>query len=123
MELRWEVCIDCLDPEALAPFWQELLGYERGEAWGPYVELRDPTRRLPNLLLQRVPESKTVKNRLHLDIYTHEAEEVLARALELGASPSGERRMASDGSGGWFQVLLDPVGNEFCVCTEIPKDS
>jgi predicted enzyme related to lactoylglutathione lyase len=118
MKLRWEVCIDCVDPEALAPFWEGLLGYERGEQWGPYVELRDPSGRHPNLRLQRVPEAKTVKNRLHLDLYSREAEELLARARELGDAHVGERRRSSDDAGQWFQVLTDPAGNEFCICTE-----
>lgn len=118
MDLRWEICIDCLDPEALAPFWEALLGYERGGFSQTYLELKDRRGRLPNLLLQRVPEAKQTKNRLHLDIYTHQAEEVLAKAIELGATLQGERIANSNGDGGWFQVLTDPAGNEFCVCTE-----
>lgn len=118
MELRWEICIDCLDPEALAPFWEELLGYERGGYSQTYLELKDRQGRLPNLLFQRVPEEKTTKNRLHLDIYTPQAAELLDKAQELGATPQGERIANSSGDGGWFQVLTDPAGNEFCICTE-----
>lgn len=118
MELRWEICIDCQDPEALAPFWEQLLGYERGGQSATYLELKDRGGTLPNLLFQRVPEAKVTKNRLHLDIYTPHAAQLLTRAVELGAMPQGERIPNSNGDGGWFQVLTDPVGNEFCICTE-----
>lgn len=117
--LRWEICLDCNDPEELAPFWEALLGYRRvGEPGsGQYLTLRDPDGAAPPILLQRVPEPKTTKNRLHVDVYTREPEALLARAVELGATPVGERIAESSGVG-WFQVLTDPAGNEFCVCTE-----
>lgn len=121
MEPRWELCIDCLDPLALAPFWEALLGYRRTHQAlsGPYLELAHPEGRGQVILLQKVPEPKQVKNRLHLDLYSTDAEALLARAVELGATVQGERMPESDGSG-WFQVLTDPAGNEFCVCTERP---
>lgn len=118
MELRWEICIDCLDPEALAPFWEGLLGYERGGVSQTYLELKDRQGTLPSLLFQRVPEPKVTKNRLHLDLYTPHAEELLEKAVTLGAAPRGERVANTNGDGGWFQVLTDPAGNEFCICTE-----
>ncbi|GAA1432935.1 VOC family protein [Streptomyces thermospinosisporus] len=65
------------------------------------------------LLFQRVPEPKTVKNRLHLDLHPGEGrrEAEVARLEELGASV---QRQVREPSGAWT-VMLDPEGNEFCV--------
>lgn len=69
----------------------------------------------PRLLLIRVPEGKTVKNRMHLDLQPpawRTRDEEVERALGLGAKLLDDRR-ESDGSG-WV-VLADPEGNEFCI--------
>ncbi|MFE7757568.1 VOC family protein [Streptomyces sp. NPDC057429] len=65
------------------------------------------------LLFQRVPEPKTVKNRLHLDVHTApgQRDSEVARLVALGA---GVLRTVEEPGGSW-QVLLDPEGNEFCV--------
>ncbi|MET7368916.1 VOC family protein [Streptomyces sp. NPDC005566] len=65
------------------------------------------------LLFQRVPEPKTVKNRLHLDVHTPpgQREAEVERLVGLGA---GVLRTVDEPSGSW-QVLVDPEGNEFCV--------
>jgi hypothetical protein len=65
------------------------------------------------LLFQRVPEEKTAKNRLHLDLHPGEGrrEEAVARLEGLGARAL--RRVAEQG-GEWV-VMADPEGNEFCV--------
>ena len=57
---------------------------------------------------------RLVKNRLHLDILTAEAEETIARLITLGATRLGTAMSGSEG--GWWQVMADPEGNEFCVC-------
>jgi len=62
--------LDCHDPEVLADFWTAALGYVRLGAAGNYVLLVDPDRTGPKLLLQRVPEAKSAKNRMHIDIVT-----------------------------------------------------
>lgn len=66
------VTMDCADPEKLAGFWGELLGRKTGPT-GPdnedYWAVRDPDGKGPLLLLQRVPEPRTAKNRVHLDLW------------------------------------------------------
>ena len=108
--------LDCEDPDALCLFWTEALGYRRAGAVGPYVGLRPlPEEEGPELLLQRVPEVKTGKNRMHLDIRTKDIEDEVERLCQLGASVlSG--KITEDGVD-WF-VLADPEGNEFCVVGE-----
>ena len=105
-----EVVVDCHDPLALAGFWAEVLGGT--------PELRDPDWcRLqapgsPLIAFQRVPEPKSTKNRLHLDVLVDDIESATATAEALGATRIGERHHDVAGS---FQVLADPEGNEWCV--------
>ena len=115
---RVHVGIDCVDPTSLAPFWAAALGYEVGEAipGGTYQFLVPPDDARPAVYLQRVPEDKVVKNRVHLDLRTAEAPELIERLLGLGASCIGQRQSGSTCA--WWQVMSDPVGNEFCVCFE-----
>ena len=110
-----EVCIDTTDPERLADFWSGLLGYrpEPSES-GRWVHLDPPAPGLPVLNLQRVPEAKAGKNRLHLDLYVADPDAWIARGEELGAT----RLALHDDPADWFQVMADPEGNEFCVCRE-----
>jgi hypothetical protein len=117
MRPRVEVGIDCLDPFSLAPFWIAALGYTRGEGVGdPYLDLLPPDGDGPVIFLQRVPEPKVGKNRLHLDLYTRAPELLVERLHGLGASLVGEPVGPADH---WsFQVMADPEGNEFCVCRE-----
>jgi predicted enzyme related to lactoylglutathione lyase len=105
-----EVVIDCADPGALAGFWAQVLGgkpLERDEAWW-YILPPGWTQ----LSFQRVPETKTVKNRLHLDVLVEDITAATAAAQELGARLVGE---VHHGEAGSFQVLLDPEGNEWCL--------
>lgn len=113
---RLEVGIDCRDPVALAPFWLAALDYlgVRGDG-EPYLDLLPPTG-APPVYLQRVPEGKTVKNRVHLDLFTPEPEALVDRLVALGATRVGEP--FGDGPAWSWQVLADPEGNEFCVCRE-----
>jgi hypothetical protein len=109
------VVFDCHDPLALARFWSEVTGRPMGnddeEAWVDITD--DPDSMVPDLLFQRVPEGKTVKNRVHLDLEPSiPREEEVERILGLGATMEADRRNP-DGTG-WV-VLLDPEGNEFCV--------
>lgn len=109
--------IDCADPYLLAGFWQQVLGYSRpydNNPGDPEAVLIPPGGVGPNVLFLRVPEGKTVKNRLHLDVQPAEGtrDEEVARLLELGATQVSDHRRL-DGSG-WV-VLADPEGNEFCV--------
>ncbi|HEY3477534.1 MAG TPA: VOC family protein [Streptomyces sp.] len=104
--------LDCVDPDTLAPFWAAALGYAVLRRVPPYVVLGHPSAPLPELLLQRVPEPKQGKNRMHLDLRVREVEPELARLLDLGA-----RRVRGpfDDEGTLTVVLADPQGNEFCL--------
>jgi predicted enzyme related to lactoylglutathione lyase len=113
--VRIEIGIDAVDPEALAPFWAEALGYTIGDMdrAGTYLDLVPPDAE-PVVYLQRVPEPKAVKNRLHLDLWTDEPEETIERLISLGARRLG--KPVSGSEGGSWQVMADPEGNEFCIC-------
>jgi predicted enzyme related to lactoylglutathione lyase len=105
-----EVVIDCTNPKALAKFWAQVLGgepIERDEAWW-YILPPSWTQ----LSFQRVPEVKTVKNRLHLDVLVEDIATATLQAQALGAHCIGDVHHAQAGT---FQVLLDPEGNEWCV--------
>jgi predicted enzyme related to lactoylglutathione lyase len=107
------VTMDAADPEALAPFWAAALGYRVAGAEGDYVALVPLAGGGPNVLLQQVPEPKSGKNRVHLDLKVPDIEAEAARLESLGA-----RRTAGPVSelGSRWIVMADPEGNEFCVC-------
>ena len=105
--------IDGADTFALAGFWSALMGTEIDEVAndGHYIDLR-ATDRIPVLRFQRVPERKTLKNRLHLDIEVEDLSGSIARVRELGGSIVRNVRTEY----GWdYAVLADPEGNEFCA--------
>jgi predicted enzyme related to lactoylglutathione lyase len=108
-----ELCIDCTDPPLLAAFWKEVLGWQISEEEEDSVELKNPESEWPVLLFVRVPEKKTTKNRLHIDVSardrTQDAE--LERMLALGAT----RADVGQGEDVSWVVLADPEGNEFCL--------
>jgi predicted enzyme related to lactoylglutathione lyase len=106
--------LDCADPESLARFWSAALGYESLGSAGNYVLLVSPTPGKPKLLLQRVPEPKTTKNRMHVDIETPEIEPEAKRLEGLGAIRLRDEQLSEHGST-WI-LMADPEGNEFCVC-------
>ena len=113
------VTLDCHDPEALAPFWEGALRYRRTRATGPYVALvPDGVTDGPTLLLQRVPEPKVGKNRMHLDLRVRDLDMELARLLRLGATKESE---LIDEDGFRWYVVADPEGNELCVITSAPE--
>jgi glyoxalase superfamily protein len=110
---------DCADPRGLATFWATALSYEiyaPNEAEGE-VELRDPTGAGPRLGFMKVPETKVVKNRVHLDLLpdtTLEAE--VERLTAAGATPVKTLRdPESMVDPMHWTVMTDPEGNEFCV--------
>ena len=106
--------LDCTNPDVLARFWSEALGYTTVGSAGSYVMLVDADGVKPKLLLQAVPEPKAAKNRMHLDIDAHDVEAEVARLETLGARrlEAGSR---SEHGTSWV-IMADPEGNEFCVC-------
>ena len=118
------ITFDCADPYRLAGFWSEVTGYSEDPENGNAPE--DPEALLvgadgqPNLLFIKVPEGKTTKNRVHLDLMPtqHTRDQEVARLLELGATLVADHRRP-DGTG-WV-VLADPEGNEFCVERSAPE--
>ncbi|HST72783.1 VOC family protein [Kocuria sp.] len=117
----YSVAVDCRDPEALARFWCEALGYVvHGEAEG-YVGIAPPEDAAgPRLDFLLVPEPKTVKNRLHLDLRAADGDQAgeVARLESLGA----RRADVGQGSDVTWVVLADPEGNEFCVLADLEDD-
>ena len=111
--IRLSVVLDCRDPESLAGFWTAALHYERVASDGDFVGLRDPQNRLPTLVLQRVPEPKSTKNRMHLDVFSDQFAHDFARLRQLGATVVTPEHVESDGTR--LTVLADPDGNEFCL--------
>lgn len=102
------VAVDCADPPALADFWAALLGGEVERFPDGDVRLHPPGG--PVLDFLRVPDTKTVKNRLHLDLDTTDLVTAVEHALALGATKADDVYVGT----GW-QVLRDPEGNEFCL--------
>ncbi|MEU5535502.1 VOC family protein [Streptomyces sp. NPDC020362] len=114
MALEWEqVNVDAADPVALGRWWAEALGWVVVNDAHDEFEIRPAPDRLPGLLFAPVPEKKTVKNRLHLDLRPEDQAAEVARLLSLGARHAdvGQDEQA------WV-VLADPEGNEFCVLGE-----
>jgi hypothetical protein len=105
--------IDCADPRGLAKFWIEAAGYivEWDGGDGEYVVLAPGSGDGLRLGLQRVPEAKAGKNRLHLDWTATDRGAEVERLVGLGATVVDEH----DLGGLAWTVLTDPVGNEFCV--------
>jgi hypothetical protein len=136
-----QVVFDCAEPDRLASFWAEVLGYRKQpppegfESWDAFAasigipeEQRDgwsavidPEGKRPRVFFQRVPEGKVVKNRVHLDVNVGEdlqGEERIARTRQeadrverLGAT----RVREYDERGEFWIVMQDIEGNEFCL--------
>ena len=115
-------CIDAADPYAQTMWWAQVLDDHRltDEGQNPGDEecgLEGPDGRW--LLFLKVPEPRTVKNRMHVCLRPTDRtrDEEVDRLLALGATLVNDLRNAEDG--GWA-VLADPEGNEFCVLREVP---
>lgn len=113
------IVIDCADIERSARFWTEVLGYvRRRESEGTYQSLIPADGSGIEVLLQRVPDVKAGKNRLHLDLRTPDMEAEVARVVALGARQLTDRPLVEDGLR--WHVLADPDGNELCVLEPHP---
>ncbi|HJD83289.1 VOC family protein [Kitasatospora aureofaciens] len=108
------VTIDCADPHALAAFWAQALDGTVGEDDNPGDEEAEVNSEGASLLFIRVPEGKSVKNRVHLDLQPQDRgrDEEVERLVALGATVLADLRRP-DGTG-WV-TLADPEGNELCV--------
>lgn len=102
--------MDARDPTALGIWWQNALGWVVVNDDPEEFEIRPAADRLPGLLFVRVPEQKSIKNRLHLDFRPNDRDAEVERLLALGAT----RADVGQGEQSWT-VLADPEGNEFCV--------
>ncbi|MUM15735.1 VOC family protein [Mycobacterium sp. CBMA271] len=116
MANRWfGLTIDCTDPTRLALFWGALLDLAPSTEHGDdpdWATLGSRTGSQPRLTFQRVPEPKTSKVRLHLDVDVDDIEAARAQVESLGGSWSGERH---DYDEGVVLVMLDPERHEFCL--------
>jgi len=112
MALEWEQTnVDASDPERLGRWWAEALGWVVVNDDPDEFEIRATPDRVPGLLFASVPEPKSVKNRLHLDLRPDDQGAEVARLL-IGAQ---RVNIGQTGDESWV-VLADPEGNEFCVC-------
>jgi predicted enzyme related to lactoylglutathione lyase len=111
------VTFDCQDAGAVALFWEAVTGHPKKLELQPgndYWVVSPPDGSSPQLVFVTVPEKKSTKNRVHLDLLPNDSsqDEEVARLLDLGATVVDDRRRSSPG--GWV-VMADPEGNEFCV--------
>lgn len=136
------VTFDCADPDRMSTFWSAALDYQK-RSWSDDAELRrsllasglteddlaarglaeDPAGVGPRLLFQKVPEPKTAKNRMHLDINVgagkpaehHEVDAEVERLVGLGATVLRKHAATWGIWPEYHYVMADPEGNEFCV--------
>ena len=116
------ITVDAHDPLALAQFWAEALGWKIGEEVNEIEvwierELGDPKNTgFPDILFLKVPDSKVVKNRLHLDLRPDDQDAEVARLEKLGAKKI-DIGQSTDPDTTWV-VMADIEGNEFCILRE-----
>jgi hypothetical protein len=116
-----EIAIDASNPHSLAQFWCDVLGWVVTDADDDEVEVRpagsdSKSSIIPSLMFVRVPEAKSVKNRVHLDVNSYDTDQAteLERLLGLGATYVD----VGQGDVRWH-VLADPEGNEFCLLRSV----
>jgi hypothetical protein len=122
-----QVTFDCAEPQRVARFWCEVLGYVAPESSDPpdpaWAACVDPTGVGPRLFFQRVPEGKVAKNRMHLDVRVGTGlvgeerlaviEAECARLVPLGAVRG--RLLLADEENESCLNMQDVEGNEFCL--------
>jgi len=140
MAYTFQVAVDCADPHTLADWWAEALGWQvepsdeafirrmvdAGHAaesdtkthrgvlvWRGGQAINHPDGGAPRVLFQLVPEPKTVKNRMHLDVRVG-AENIENEVARLTASGARELWRGNQGPHSWV-TMADPEGNEFCI--------
>ena len=103
-----QICIDAVDVDALAHWWSAVLDWPLVVDEDGDVVLRPPGG--AEWLFLPVPEGKTIKNRIHVDLRPDDQQAEVERVLGLGA----RRVDIGQGEQSWV-VLADPEGNEFCI--------
>ena len=109
----YSTTIDCADAGKLAAFWAEVLGRSLDPEPSPFfasIGRTAPDEQSVMMFIQ-VPESKTVKNRMHLDLQADDRAAEVERVVDLGATIQSEH---SEYETRWT-TLADPEGNEFCI--------
>jgi hypothetical protein len=117
MKARVDLVLDCTNPQNLAQFWRDALGYREYFVDTSMAVLVPKENDLPPLVLQGVPEPRAGKNRMHLDIVVDDIEPEIRRLQALGAIRLDEGAQ-SFGETQWVR-MADPEQNEFCVCTGV----
>ena len=106
------VTFDCVNPCHLSEFWSEVTGYEPVTVRDDFVALAAPDKRgVRGILFWQVPEPKTAKSRMHVDLASKDPQDEIERLIGLGAQKVDYR----EGNGTSWTVMLDPEGNEFCI--------
>ena len=114
MGSRWyTVVVDAANPALMARFWAAVLDYEIVFEQPDEVVIAKDRATYPGIIFVPVPEAKTTKNRLHIDLNPDNQEAEVARLLGLGA----KRVDVGQNDEVTWVVMADPEGNEFCVLT------
>jgi predicted enzyme related to lactoylglutathione lyase len=110
--LRWySIVVDSRDHHSLAPWWAQVLGWQVVYEDDDEVGIARAEDAEPGLTFVPVPEGKTVKNRLHIDLAPDDQDAEVWRLVSLGARRTDVGQTAE----ATWVVLRDPEGNEFCV--------
>ena len=112
-----QVNIDCLDAHSLRAFYCAALDYRPEGETGVYTSCAPGEGTVgPKLIFQKVPESKSAKNRVHLDLIVGDIEAESTRFIALGATRVTAEPVC-EGDECWI-IMLDPEGNEICLCRQ-----
>jgi Glyoxalase-like domain len=142
MSVGFQVTFDAANTEQLARFWAAVLGYREMpppdgfDSWDSFADsvgipsderdslfaIVDPDGVRPRLLFQKVPEGKAAKNRVHLDVNVavgitaaDERKAAVAKKVEELRTLGASEEQTFDEPTGYWTVMRDPEGNEFCV--------
>jgi hypothetical protein len=106
------VTFDCADPARLSTFWSEVTGYEQTTVREDFAALAAPDARgVRGILFWKVPEPKSAKSRMHVDLASKSPADEIERLIALGA----QKVVHHEGNGTSWTIMLDPEGNEFCI--------
>jgi len=113
------ITFDCVDNHKLAAFWASVLEVDIAKTRDDAFAAIGPLPNGQHLLFLNVPEAKTAKNRVHLDLHTADHKAEVERVVGLGATRQDE---VSEVGLVWT-VLTDPEGNEFCIVEDKKEES